>query len=83
MPLTPAEANYYHDRGMMPDWAWFQQNGRTAQENYKYQKDKMRMELEQRRQEEEQQKQIEKQIQEGLDKAIDKAMKDLFKGFKG
>ena len=75
MPLTPAEANYYHDRGIMPDWAWFQQNGRTAQENYKYQKDKMRMELEQ-------QKQIEKQIQEGLDKAINKAMQDIFKDFK-
>ena len=75
MSLTPAEANYYHDKGIMPDWAWFQQNGRTAQENYKYQKDKMRSEIEQ-------QKQIEKQIQEEIDKAINKAMQDIFKDFK-
>ena len=82
MPLTPKEADYYHDRGLMPDWAWFQQNGRTAQENYEYHKNKLNREIDQQRQEEEQKKQIEKQIQEGLDKAIDKAMKDIFKDFK-
>jgi len=25
---------WYHDNGYMPDWAYYQQNGKSAQENY-------------------------------------------------
>ena len=31
-----------HKSGKMPSWAYFQQNGRTAQQNYIEQRDKMR-----------------------------------------
>lgn len=30
-----------HDLGWMPDWAYYQQNGRSAQENYEAQKAKI------------------------------------------
>ena len=48
MAFTPEQADYYHDRGMMPDWAWVQQNGRSPQWNYEYQKAKMYAEIEAR-----------------------------------
>ena len=38
--LTPEEIEYYHDKGQMPDWIYYQVNGKTAQENYAIQKRK-------------------------------------------
>ena len=69
MALTPEQADYYHDRGMMPDWAWVQQNGRSPQWNYEYQKAKMYRELEEReaaKRREEAKKEIERQLLEAI-----------------
>lgn len=41
MAFTPEQADYYHDRGMMPDWIWVQQNGRSPEWNWEYQRKKM------------------------------------------
>lgn len=41
MAFTPEEADYYHDRGLMPTWAWVQQNGRSPEYNWEYQKREM------------------------------------------
>ena len=30
----PQMVEFYHDRGWMPDWAYYQLNGKSAQENY-------------------------------------------------
>ena len=38
MAFTPEEIEYYHNRGLMPDWAYYQQNGKSAEENYAAQK---------------------------------------------
>ena len=38
MAFTQQEIEYYHDRGLMPDWAYYQQNGKSAEENYAAQK---------------------------------------------
>ena len=69
MAFTPEEADYYHDRGMMPDWAWVQQNGRSPQWNYEYQKAKMYRELEEReaaKRREKAKKEIERQLLEAI-----------------
>lgn len=69
MAFTPEQADYYHDRGMMPDWAWVQQNGRSPQWNYEYQKAKMYRELEEReaaKRREEAKKEIERQLLEAI-----------------
>ena len=69
MPLTPEQADYYHDRGMMPDWAWVQQNGRSPQWNWEYQHRKMYEELEAReaaKRRAEAKKEIERQLLEAI-----------------
>lgn len=69
MGLTPEEIDYYHDIGMMPDWAWVQQNGRSPEWNLEYQRRKMYRELEEReaaKRREEAKKQIEQQILEAI-----------------
>ena len=40
MAFTSQEIEFYHDRGLMPDWAYYQQNGKSALENYREQKNK-------------------------------------------
>ena len=69
MAFTPQEADYYHDRGMMPDWAWVQQNGRSPQWNYDYQRRKMHERIREREAAEEREKakkEIEKQLLEAI-----------------
>jgi hypothetical protein len=69
MPFTPEQADYYHDRGMMPDWAWVQQNGRSPQWNWEYQHRKMYEELEAReaaKRRAEAKKEIERQLLEAI-----------------
>ena len=34
MAYTQEQIEWLHDNGKMPDWAYFQQNGKTAQQNY-------------------------------------------------
>ena len=69
MAFTPEEADYYHDRGMMPDWAWLQQNGRSPEWNMEYQRKKMYRQIEEReaaKRREEAKKEIERQILEAI-----------------
>ena len=93
MALTPEQIEWLHDHGKMPDWAYYQQNGKTAQENWEEQHRKImeryrQREAEQRRQAEEKalekklEADLEKQIEKKLDKALEKALDDLLKGFK-
>ena len=42
--MTPEEADRLHDEGLMPDWAWFSQNGRSTQYNIDYQMRKIHAE---------------------------------------
>lgn len=76
MSLSEKEVEILHEKGLMPDWVWIQQNGRTAQENYEYQKSKLKKQIDLRQQIADQEKAIDELIQQG----IDKALKDLFKG---
>ena len=33
--MTKEEIEYYHNSGLMPDWIYYQVNGKTAEENYR------------------------------------------------
>ncbi len=35
MAFSKEEIEYYHDKGLMPDWAYYQQNGKSIQENFR------------------------------------------------
>ena len=93
MALTQEQIEWLHDHGKMPDWAYYQQNRKSAQANWEDQHRKImeryrQREAEQRRQAEEKalekklEADLEKQIEEKLGKAVETALDDLLKGFK-
>ena len=32
--FSPSMVEFYHNKGWMPDWAYYQQNGKSAMENF-------------------------------------------------
>lgn len=93
MAYTKEQIEWLHDNGLMPDWAYYQQNGKTAQENWNEQHRKImercrQREAEERRQAEEKAREkkleadLEKQLEKKLEKALEKALDDLLKDFK-
>ena len=44
----PKMVEFYHDQGKMPDWIYYQLNGKSAMENYIDQKRKMQKRFEER-----------------------------------
>ena len=92
MKFTPQEIEWLHDNGKMPDWIYYQQNGKSAEENFLAQRRKILAETQQRidaqRQRElqaQEQKQLEKkleaEIEKQVERAIENALADLLKGF--
>ena len=80
MAFTLEQIEWLHDNGWMPDWAYYQQNGKSAQANFAEQQRKI-MEME-KKVEAEMEKKVEAEIEKKLDKALEKALDDLLKGFK-
>ena len=93
MAYTLEQIEYLHNRGLMPDWAYYQQNGKSAQANFNEQTMKF-IEDHRRRQEEEKQrkakeaqqrkeeeKALEAEIEKQVEKAIEKALDELLKDF--
>lgn len=93
MSLTYEQIEWLHDNGKMPDWAYFQQNGKSAQQNYveatnrarehimklyEEQQEEARRKAEEKKMEEE----LSKKIEEKLEKTLEKTLADLLKGFK-
>ena len=94
MALTPEQIEWLHDNGKMPDWAYYQQNGKSAQANFEEQTRKFRadcikriQEQERRKEEERRRKEeekaleadIEKKAEAAIEKALDELLKDFFK----
>ena len=77
MAYTKEQIEYLHDSGKMPDWAYYQQNRATAQENYNRQIQASRNRMLERYQEEQQEKEIEKQIEDKLEEILEDLLKDL------
>ena len=69
MAYTPEQIDRLHDMGYMPDWVWVQQNGRSAQQNFEYQRRKIYNQIAEReaaKRREEAKKEMEKQILEAI-----------------
>lgn len=92
MAYTKEQIEWLWRNGKMPDWAYFQQNGKTAQENYvlaterakqrildiyNQRQEEARRKEDKKKQEAEAQKQIEKQ----LENAVEKALQDILGNF--
>lgn len=77
MAYTKEQIEYLHDSGKMPDWAHYQQNGATAQENYNRQIQAFRNRLRDKQKEEQQQKELEKQIEKKLEKTLEDLLRNL------
>ena len=70
--MTIEETEMYHNMGLMPDWAYYQQNGKGAMDNYISQKRNRNNCLEDR--------QIESQLYDRLEDSIYKTLEQLFDG---
>lgn len=94
MAYTQEQIEWLWKNGKMPDWAYFQQNGKTAQQNYvlaterarqriidnyNRQQEEARRKEDQKKQEKEIEKQIEKQLEQGIEKVLQELLKDFNK----
>lgn len=77
-----------HREGSMPNWIYYQLNGKSLQQNYddirrKRAADELKLLADRRRQQEEEaeRKKLEKEIDQQVEHAVDKALEDLFKDF--
>lgn len=94
MAYTQEQIEWLHDNGKMPDWAYYQQNGKSAQQNYveatrkarerilkNYyeQQEEAKRKAEEKKLEKELEKKLGKQIEIQLDEALQKALDNLLK----
>lgn len=70
MAFSKEQIEYLHNTGKMPDWAYYQQNGGSAQENYNRQKLEQRQRMTQQLQE--------KELEEIIMKKVEIILEDLF-----
>ena len=73
MKLTQDQIDYLHSRGLMPDWVWVQQNGRSPDWNYQYQRDKFLREINEReaaKQREKAKKEMQQQITDAVSSVL-------------
>ena len=85
MAFTPEQIEYLHSTGQMPDWVYYQQNGRSLQENYNEIKrknsERTRRQIEERREREAETAALEAEIEKKAEEAIEKALEELLKDF--
>lgn len=77
--MTKEEIEYYHNSGLMPDWVYYQVNGKTVQENYTDIIAKRDKEYSDSLNERELEESITKQIEETIDRHFDDILKELNK----
>lgn len=89
MVFSKEMLEYLHDSGQMPDWIYYQQNGKSIEENYrdimnkrqrKYRQDLELQEYKCRR-DKEIDKKLEEQLENKLEKMLDNILDDLLKDF--
>lgn len=88
MAYSKEMIEYLHDTGKMPDWVYYQQNGKSLQENYNAQKLKQQKQIQEllnnrRRREEEAkaEKELEAQIEKKVSETVENALKEVLKEF--
>ena len=77
MSLTQKEIEYLHDIGKMPDWYYYQVNGKSFQENYISIHRQRQQEYKKFMEERQQQKELEKELDTAIEEALEKALGKL------
>ena len=72
---------YYHNRGLMPDWWYYQVNGKTAEENYIDMVNRRSLKFRDEMLREEEKKELEKELEVKLEETLEKVLNDLLKDF--
>lgn len=78
MSLTQKEIEYLHDTGKMPDWYYYQVNGKSFQENYITIHRQRQLQYRKLLVERQQQKELEKELDIAIEKALENAIGKLF-----
>ena len=88
MAYTLEQIEWLHDNGKMPDWAYYQQNGKSAQQNFVEATKKARERIlkeyyarEEEAKRKEEQKLLEKDIEKQIETKLEKVLDDLLKRF--
>ena len=81
MSLSNYDIERLHNSGKMPDWYYYQVNGKSIEENYAEIYNKRQKEIQEQLEQERFDALLEKEIDRQLPDIIEKALKDLFKGF--
>lgn len=76
---------WLHDIGKMPDWIYYQQNGKSLQENYTAQKLKQQKQIDEllndRREEARAEKELQVEIEKKVSETVENALEELLKDF--
>ena len=72
---------YYHDRGLMPDWWYYQVNGKSAEENYIDMVNRRSLKFREEILREQEKKELEKELEAKLEETLEKVLNDLLKDF--
>lgn len=68
---------YYHRRGLMPDWAYYQQNGKSAIENYREQTQMIKARYDEQKRIEEAKKKLEEEMFVAMMSALEESIDPL------
>ena len=71
------EIERLHDKGLMPDWWYYQVNGKSAEENFEAQHKKMMEWYLEREKEQAEKVAIEKYVNEVLEKNLEKCLEEV------
>lgn len=72
---------YYHNRGLMPDWWYYQVNGKSAEENYIDMVNRRSLKFREEMLREQEKKELEKELEAKLEETLEKVLNDLLKDF--
>ena len=79
MAYSLEQVESFHNQGVMPDWIYYQLNGKSLQENYQDVIHKMQQDFRKKQQEELQNQEIEKEVSEYVEKSLDNILDKLLK----
>lgn len=86
MAISQREIEYYHNKGQMPDWMYYQLSDKPLWMKWEEQHRKIYENLRAREEaqaQREAEKKLEKEIEKGVEKALEKALDELLKDFPG
>ena len=79
MDYTLDKVELLHDYGSMPDWVYYQLNGKSLQENYQDMIQKRQQNIREKKLEELLNQEIEKEVSEYIEKSLNSILENLLK----